>query len=52
MSTSSPALFVNVVLVPDQVGTLSQVRTKKISKGGWTALEPFEPHGNEFSFSK
>ena len=25
--------------VPDQVGTLSQVGTKKISKGGWTILE-------------
>ena len=22
--------------VPDQIGTLSQVGTKKISKGGWT----------------
>ena len=24
------------VIVPDQIGTLSQVGTKKISKGGWT----------------
>ena len=24
------------IIVPDQIGTLSQVGTKKISKGGWT----------------
>ena len=36
------------VNVPDQVGTLSQVGTKKISKGGWTILEPFEPHRNHY----
>ena len=41
--------------VPDQIGTLSQVRTKKISKGGWTIQELFEPRRNhilKFSFSK
>ena len=34
--------------VPDQVGTLSQVGTKKISKGVWTILELFEPHKNHY----
>ena len=34
--------------VPDQVGTLSQVGTKKISKGGWTILELFASHGNDY----
>ena len=28
--------FQSVNYVPDQIGTLSQVGTKKISKGGWT----------------
>ena len=30
-----PGKFFNIT-VPDQIGTLSQVGTKKISKGGWT----------------
>ena len=34
--------------VLDQVGTLSQVGTKKISKGGWTILELSEPNRNHY----
>ena len=34
--------------VPDQIGTLSQEGTKKISKGGWTILELFEPCRNHY----
>ena len=42
--------YVDIVYisVPDQVGTLRQVGTKKISKGGWTILELFEPHRNHY----
>ena len=36
------------ICVPDQIGTLSQVETKKISKGGWTIFERFEPHRNHY----
>ena len=36
------------VIVPDQVRTLSQVGTKKISKGGWTILELFGPRRNHY----
>ena len=34
--------------VPDQVRTLSQVGTKRISKGGWTILELSEPCRNRY----
>ena len=36
-------LNINVL---DQIETLSQVGTKKISKGGWTFQELFEPRRN------
>ena len=32
----SSFLTLKCSIVPDQIGTLSQVGTKKISKGGWT----------------
>ena len=47
--------YLSNVRVPDQVRTLSQEGTEKISKGGWAILELFEPYRNhdlKFSFSK
>ena len=38
--------------VPDQVRALSQVGTKKISGGGWTILELFEPYRNHYLSSR
>ena len=38
----------NCITVPDQIGTLSQVGTKKISKGGWTILELFDSYRNHY----
>ena len=36
------------IVVPDQIGTLSQVGTEKISQGGPTILELFEPRRNHY----
>ena len=35
-SFRSITILITNQTVPDQIGTLSQVGTKKISKGGWT----------------
>ena len=40
--------IIEIIDVPDQVGTLSQVGTKQISKGAWVILELFQPHRNHY----
>ena len=35
-ATAHHNIHFEIICVPDQIGTPSQVGTKKISKGGWT----------------